>query len=421
MRSENFFYEIQGKFKAASGAGDAGGGSDFQGRYMGHLLKAVGSRHPEVYRALSGQRGRWEGSLEFTYGRHGRRADLALTREGEDSPSVLVEIKAADGANATFNNQQLLDYADWARAEPGRKVLLLTHYPLPLSTQKELKGKACGGIVSHLRLTHLADQLRVASDRTGSSLLDLFLEYLEQQGLAMTRLTSTDILSLKTFLAFSFLPHIGHAGKMIKGERVANGASAFSLLVKNWQMLTAHITDAQGAAMNDAKKKLGRPGTKFRANPLYKADTPLTTTDESGDYWTYSRKLGGTWIIYTDCAIGKVGSQTVHLRYGLKLGIKKGTSTKREEAFDSNVYAAIWTSKRDLGWFDGENLRPGSGKGEALFEVYAAKLSDQTVLLRSLKSSIRKALGEAIKTAKKEDEGGMQKLLESVREPLTHF
>lgn len=430
MRSENFFYEIQGKFKAtlaserrrSRGEGEWRGG-DFQGRYMGHLLKAVGSRHAEVYNVLAGARARWIGDIEYVYNAEGRRADLALTRSDEDRPRVLVEIKAADGANSDFNEAQLRDYDRWARGHEGRRsVLLLTHYPLPLSTRQLLKGPDFGGRVRHLRIDTLAARLRLASGVRGSTLLDLFLEYLEQQGLVMTELTPDDILSLKTFLAFSFLPHVGQAGRNSKTERVTNGASAFSIVVKNWQMLAAHVNDSQSEAVKElgGKRKLGRRTLKFRACPLYQKGTSLENFDQAFDAKTYDRKLGGSWIVYTDTVLGQVGSKNLHLRCGLNISISKGTSKNRELAFDSNVYAAVWLGRRDLGFQASPPLRP-EAKAERLYQRYAEVLSDQTGLQRALKSCIRKAMTQAIRAARKEEMAALVKMLQDLREPLLRF
>lgn len=427
MRSENFFYEIQGKFKAAQASErhrSRGGwrGGDFQGRYMGHLLKAVGSRHAEVYNVLAGARACWTGDIEYVYNDEGRRADLALSRSDEDQPCVLVEIKAADGANADFNAAQLRDYDRWAQAREGRSVLLLTHYPLPPPTRELLKGPEFRGRVRHLRIDTLAARLRLAGGMRGSSLLGLFLEYLEQQGLVMTELTPDDILSLKTFLAFSFLPHVGQAGRNSKTERVTNGASAFSIVVKNWQMLATHVNDAQSEAVKElgGKRKLGRRTLKFRACPLYQEGTRLQTFEQSWDAKTYERKLGGSWIVYSDTVLGQVGTKNLHLRCGLNLAISKGTSKKRELAFDSNVYAAVWLGKWDLGVEASAPLRP-EARAEKLYQQYAEVLSDQAGLQRALKSCIRKAVTKAIGSARKEEKPALMKMLQDLREPLLRF
>lgn len=423
MRAKSFFTEIQGKFRQSlEKKGDSL--SDFQGRYLANVIQLVGSRHPQVYAALKPKTGfgRLWAALEYPYSNTvNRKADLALFRGDDLTPTTLVEIKANDGGNWKFNDSQIADYADWARIAAGRNVVILTQFPLPISTREKIR--ECEGLVNELSVSSLVRELRrVNRQGPGSELIDMLVDYLQEKGLVMTRLTADDIFPLKTFLTFSFLPHISFGGKVTSAERVASGPRVLSTLIQNWQLLSAHVNDAQRACLGKELAKQTRPVVKFRAAPMFKEGARLTTDDDAISKATYDKKLGGSWLIYADTVPGTVEGRQIHLRYGMTLEISKGTPKKKEEAFDAYVWALLWLRSRDLGEACSDTLRPsGRSKGNAALEQYAHNLSDEAALLKQLRSVIRKACAAAIRTAKQEGDEKLEAALRQMREPLVAF
>lgn len=393
---QSFFTDIQNKFSQAFRGDEASHLSDFQGRYLGHIIHAVAQKHPALLQALlEGKGGRvTHCEPEYRYSLTVLRyADLALFRGDEATPFALVEIKANDGVNSEHNDSQLDDYISWAkqRGTHGRKIIVLTQYPLPFSTREKIKEHP--GVTFELSVSKFADAVRCLPDKTKKSeLVGMLLQYLLEKGLVMAPFTAGDISALHTFLIYSFLPHLSYHGKASSSERVANGPRAFSTLVQNWQLLSQRVADSQRTSLGTEGKR--RPVVKFVTRPKYLPKVDLTADGNPRE--SQNKKDGGSWCIYAQTVLTQVGNRRLHLEYGLELSIEKGGRDDTKPSFDIHGYAALTHAGKTFGYNAGKSLRPSSEVGTKTLEVYASSLSNEKLLMKLVRNLIDKACTRAL-------------------------
>ncbi|NML44448.1 hypothetical protein HHL11_11850 [Ramlibacter sp. G-1-2-2] len=370
----NFFAQIQGKFTRTLGDEK---GPDFQGRYIGHILHALSLHRPRILDCLptdvDRKPARCEPEFRYSKGKE-RIADLAVFAEGEAAPFLLVEIKAADGANTAHNHPQLKAYAKWANEAPAgqRHVVVLTQYPLPAETRAIIASS--GGALLECSIGSFARALARTSG--GSELTGTFLEYLYSKGLVMTPLDAQDMEALHTFLAFSFLPHLGGQGRVTSSERVTNGPKAFATIVQNWQLLSGHYADL-----------LRKKGAVVR-NPVVK----FVAEQRGGG----SRKTGGHWALYSryaaDRGTKKGGNKQADLyhEFGLFLDIEKAESGAEKGIYSLSIYSCFTVGGTEKGGVTMPLVRRAQDRAKD-YAAFARTLSDEEKLLKALRSCVVKA------------------------------
>lgn len=389
----SFFSDIQNKFTQAFTPGSSNL-SDYQGRYVGHLIHAISQHRPSVLEVLAGRHhaGATRCEPEYRYSADVNRiADLALFHEGAATPFALVEIKANDASNAEHNDSQLRDYLAWARQKgtTGRRVFVLTQFPLPSSTRK-LLGQF-PDLARELPLDRYAAALASRGELRDSELISMFLDYLRDKGLAMTPIQPADVSALHTFLAFSFLPHLAYQGRLTSTERVAGGPKVFAALVQNWQLLAGRVADSQRMAGGNQETRRSRPVVKFISNPLYAEGADLT---ENADVpQRFKKKQGGTWFIYARSVVDGVKSKGLYLEYGLELKISKGTRDDRSPSFTVSLYSEFTQAGKGFGFLRKPLAR---AQVDEIYESTAASLSNEATLLKHLGTLITRSCKRAL-------------------------
>ena len=230
----SFFGSIQHWFKA-----------DLYGRHLGLILQEVGNRRPEtltsfvsnVFHIPRGnlRNARFQAEYSFDGKRGRRRADLAIFREDEDEPIVLIEIKYHDKPLPETQNKpaQLVDYQTWRNQNSDdRHVLLLSR---ELYRADGIEVRRWDALTHHLR--------PFASE---SDLIDMLVGYLEEEGNAMQNINGRALTRyLKRFLC---------DGK--PGANNLNGPVEFSNLLKNMQLVSGFFHGHFKAAWKSAGLKV---------------------------------------------------------------------------------------------------------------------------------------------------------------------
>jgi hypothetical protein len=215
----SFFGAIQRWFKA-----------DLYGRHLGLILQEVGNRRPETLTSFISdvfsiprrdlRNARFQAEYSFDGKRGRRRADLAIFREDEDEPIVLVEIKYHDKPLPETESKpaQLIDYQAWRNQnKDDRHVLLLSR---ELYRAEDIEVRRWDALTHHLR------PFTEASD-----LIDMLVKYLEEEGNAMQDINGRALTRyLKRFLC---------NGK--PGANNLNGPVEFSNLLKNMQLISGYF------------------------------------------------------------------------------------------------------------------------------------------------------------------------------------
>lgn len=253
----NFFSDIQGKFSA-----------EFHGRYLGNILEHISSKRIEVIEPLlrvaplRNRKLKMNAVRDVTtedaylpeYSRlqdmkdgKDRRADLAIELDnGECVGKVLIEIKVKD----KLLPGRLADYVSWAKGRTendDRAVVFLTASPLDPVEHALIADNS--EYVRHIYLSEFTDRLRTQINE--SELIDLFVNYLCQEGYAMFQLKpasenneiDADYEALLSFLVLTFLPHNSGKGKVSTSRKIIRGPVVFGNLVQNWQQVSDRLAD----------------------------------------------------------------------------------------------------------------------------------------------------------------------------------
>lgn len=230
----SFFGAIQNWFAA-----------DLYGRHLGLILQEVGNRRPECITSFVSdvfgiprrdlKNARFQAEYSFNGQRGRRRADLAIFREDEDEPVVLVEIKYHDKPlpQTEFKPAQLVDYQAWRNQNTGeRHVLLLSR---ELYRAEDIEVRRWDALTHHLR-----------PYAANSDLIDMLVSYLEEEGNAMQNINGHSLTRyLKRFVC---------NGK--PGANNFSGPIEFSNLLKNMQLTSGFFHGHFKAAWKSAGIKV---------------------------------------------------------------------------------------------------------------------------------------------------------------------
>jgi hypothetical protein len=277
------------------------------------ILQEVGSRQPEALTSFLKdvfaihrdelRNVRFQAEYRFRGLRGWRRADLAVFREDEDEPFVLVEIKYFDKPmpETEVKPAQLADYAAWKRRKgAGHHVLLLSR---ELYRSEGIEARRWDALTRHLR-----------KFSARSELVAMLIEYLEEEGNAMQDIDGRALTRyLKRLLCNK------------PGANNLNGPVEFAALLKNVQLVSGvfhgHFKTAwRSAGLStegegyDRRSKVASIDFELwnRLKPVKNVEVLL---DDDGRLWN-EYKNGGTVFVFARHSLGHA-ENWMRVRYGM--------------------------------------------------------------------------------------------------------
>lgn len=261
-----------------------------------------------------------------------RRVDLAI--EFADAQNnwheIYVEIKVDDDIikgkkdekEESESNNQLDDYLHWL-AEPkdltnsSKYFLLLTAYPLNFDHVAKLED--CKKNAKHMYLSEFCHKLNVMG-LTEDSVINIFRDYLTEQGYVMNQLSEDDAKDFLSFMTLNFLMHNSGHGKVSSERKIANGPIVFANLVKNWQLTSAHINSKLNTGMSPTVRYLPEQITKEH-------DGIISDTYTKHRLEMRKRRLFGRMWLFSDVVL----ENNFRLSWGLVYTIRKGSLENQDE------------------------------------------------------------------------------------------
>jgi hypothetical protein len=261
-----------------------------------------------------------------------RRVDLAIefTDSQKNWHEIYVEIKVDDDIikgkkdedEETESINQLDDYLHWL-AEPkdstksSRYFLILTAYPLNFDHLAKLK--ACKNNAKHMYLDTFCQELKVKG-LTEDSVIDIFRDYLTEQGYVMNQLSEKDTEDFLSFMTLNFLGYNTRHGQVSSKRKISNGPIVFANLVKNWQLVSTHINSKLKTRMSPTIRYLPEQITEAHDGNI------LNTLTKHRMEIRSRRNFGRMWL-FSEVVIKK----DYRLTWGLVYTIKKGTKADIDE------------------------------------------------------------------------------------------
>lgn len=242
--------------------------------------------------------------VPFQGQRSQRWADMAVRRDGESEPFVLIEIKYFDKPLAETENhaEQLADYHYWKTRRKGRHVLVLS---------RELY-QAHGIIVR--RWDHLARALRKAAKQ--SDLIAMLVEYLEEEGIVMQNVNS---VALERY----FVRLVCHDRKVGRAAGNLDGPVEFAKVLKNLQMLSGTFTPKFKKAWGDAGEQIDGLATRskvasidFRIRNRLREVKDLTKYRSDDGELPQEMKEGGYIDVFATHSLGH-NDDRLRIEYGI--------------------------------------------------------------------------------------------------------
>lgn len=329
----NFFSEFQSKFP-----------SKYSGQYLETIIKSIANT--ELDKKPNGvpvildpifkhfkipTRGITElniNSEEFYKGvKQKRRADLAIkfADAQKNWHEIYVEIKVDDDIikgkkdenEESESINQLDDYLHWltepkALINTSRYFLILTAYPLNFEHLAKLKANPSNA--KHMYFSDFCSDLNVKG-LTEDSVINIFQEYLTEQGYVMNQLSEDDAKDFLSFMTLNFLIHNSGHGKVSSERKISNGPIVFANLVKNWQLTSAHINSKLNTRMSPTVRYLPEQITKEH-------DGNILGTFTLHRREMRSRRLFGRMWLFSDVVI----EEGYRLSWGLVYTIQRGTT-----------------------------------------------------------------------------------------------
>lgn len=242
--------------------------------------------------------------VPFQGQRSQRRADMAVWRDGEAEPFVLIEIKYFDKPLAETENhaEQFFDYRYWKGKARGRHVLVLS---------RELY-QARG--IEVRRWDHLARALRKQAEQ--SDLIAMLVDYLEEEGIVMQ---NVDSVALERY----FVRLVCHNRNVGRAAGNVDGPVEFAKVLKNLQMLSGTFTPKFKKAWGDAGEQIDGLATRskvasidFRVrNKLRNIKDTSKYRDEDGEL-PQDVKDGGYIDVFATHSLGH-SEDRLRIEYGI--------------------------------------------------------------------------------------------------------
>lgn len=293
---------------------------DPAGRYLAFVIKAVADHDGDFLPLLLGinKTTLWICSTEYSFQGGERLADLAIYKEGNNEPTFLIEIKVRDNKDNDHTRGQFADYQKWASGGKSRKVFIISPYGLPDTQIQAIRESG--------KLLHLVDLSKIQFNVSHSVLINIFSEYLMEEGYIMKKLDEEKISAFTHFLVGAFLPHRHGLGGDVKtsSERVADGPLIFADIVNNFQQFivqtfpsspkkpTVQYYFQQGIKASRILEKNDAP-TKY----VFKVEDP----DDEDYYPPRKLKVGGKLHLSAYCPLEK---NKGYLYFGIVIQIGKG-------------------------------------------------------------------------------------------------
>lgn len=379
-----FFKDIRGMLK-----------SEYEGRYLAHVISLIGKKEPQILALLIGQNIRTNEitcDLEYKH-KDDRRADMIIRTKNIE---VLVEIKAQDGGSNSdsakevrdknfHNNEQLKDYIAWMRdPEAGqieRRLVLLNKYPSVSSIKKTLDELSEEDRTKIVDLTYsdFAETLRKAVDnnKVPPQYVNLLFEYFSDEGLVMFEFKPEDVDAFTSFMVLNFLPHVSGHGKQAAWDKIARGPEIFSLLVKNWQLTSELFSQTCGMSRT--------PTIKYWAHQEYSKS--LENADYNDSFarreTVRQNKLAGTWTIFSNSSIAKVDERNINFEYGIEYKIsKRKKETSEDNPVEVKLYCVLLFKQEPVGFNEvilKDGLTDDCFKTSHKLALKIAKLANKTI------------------------------------------
>jgi hypothetical protein len=249
--------------------------------------------------------------VPFQGQRSHRRADMAVWRDGEAEPFVLIEIKYFDKPLAETENhaEQFADYRHWKGRGRGRHVLVLS---------RELY-QASG--IEVRRWDHLARALRKPAEQ--SDLIAMLVDYLEEEGIVMQ---NVDSAALERY----FVRLVCHDRNVGRAAGNVDGPVEFAKVLKNLQMLSGTFTPKFKKAWGDAGEQIDGLATRskvasidFRVrNKLRNIKDASKYRDEDGEL-PQEVKDGGYIDVFATHSLGH-SEDRLRIEYGIVFTVPAG-------------------------------------------------------------------------------------------------
>jgi hypothetical protein len=293
----------------------------YEGRHLGLVLLEIAKIRPK---AISGYLAKEFGinaaefddaeyaiEVPFQGQRSQRRADMAIWREGEAEPFVLIEIKYFDKPLAETENraEQFSDYRHWKGKSRGRHVLILS---------RELY-QAQGIVVR--RWDHLARALRKQGEQ--SELIAMLVDYLEEEGIVMQ---NVDSAALERY----FVRLVCHNKNVGRAAGNVDGPVEFAKVLKNLQMLSGTFTPKFKKAWGDAGEQIDGLATRSKVASIdFRVRNKLRTIKDASKYRDEDGELpqdvkdGGYIEIFATHSLGH-GEDRLRIEYGIVFTVPAG-------------------------------------------------------------------------------------------------
>lgn len=286
----------------------------YEGRHLELVLLEIAKHRPKVMAAYLAkelrievrefERAEYAIEVPFEGQRSTRRADLAVWRDGEREPFVLIEIKYFDKPLAETDKHaaQFADYRYWKKAGRGRHVLVLS---------RELY-QAHG--IEVRRWDQLARAMRKPAAK--SDLIAMLVTYLEEEGIVMQD------IKLKALERY-FVRLVCHDRNVGKAAGNVEGPVEFAKVLKNLQMLSGTFTPKFKKAWSDAGERIDGLAARskvatidFRVrNKVHARNDVGKYRDEDGEL-PQEMKNGGYIDVFATHSLGH-SEDRLRIEYGI--------------------------------------------------------------------------------------------------------
>lgn len=304
---QNYISSIKTWFKA-----------DYDGRHLEIFLLEIAKRRPEVLsRYLSKElkinhselkNARYDMEVIFKGSRSMRRADLAVYREDEDDPFILIEIKYLDKPlpETATSAAQLSDYLAWKKSDPTKRHVLILSREMYNATELEIR-----------RWDHFARSMRKPAKT--SELLSILVEFLEEEGIVMQNIECNALQRYFTRLVCNHR-NVGRAAGNLQGP------IEFAKVLKNLQLMSGAFTPYFKNAWAKAGEEIdGVAGRSNIANIDFCVNNDLKSVKGTQTYRDqYGRlplelKDGGSIDVFATHSLGhnKDDSKYLRIEYGI--------------------------------------------------------------------------------------------------------
>lgn len=269
-----------------------------------------------------------------------RSADIQIALFDNDffTCRIVVEIKMND----KFHEGQLQDYIDWAarrKSHDDRAIVVLTAYPLDVESQKIIDSNE--ELIQHMYLSDLIEGVKKLNIK--SELIDIFSNYLTEEGYAMYQLNSnsgeSDFNALRSFMVLSFLPHESGHGRVATSKNIARGPLVFSNLIQNWQLVSERLASDLGFTRIPTIRYFPEQATKEMMSEIVLPEMHVLEARINAR----SRKTWGRYWLCSECVLPE---ENLRIEWGQILQIKSGhDSDDSEPAVDCTLYALLRRGK----------------------------------------------------------------------------